>query len=190
MDVAITGRAAHAGMEPEKGISAIRVAASAIARMPEGRIDDETTANVGIIEGGMIRNGVPERCTAKAECRSLSHEKALAQAKAMREAFEAAASELGATVEIDETVSYEARSIDVESPVVQLALAAVRSVGLDPVAKTITGGTDALILCNRGLDAVVLGTGIQGAHTTDEQITVADLETASAIIRNLLESLA
>jgi tripeptide aminopeptidase len=190
MDVTITGRAAHAGMEPEKGISAIRVAASAIARMPEGRIDSETTANVGIIQGGMIRNGVPERCTAKAECRSLNHEKALAQAKAMREAFEAAASESGATAEIDEEISYEARSIDVGAPVVQAALNAVRAAGLDPVAKAITGGTDALILCNRGIDAVVLGTGVQNAHATSECVTVADLETASAIIRNLLESLA
>ena len=138
----------------------------------------------------MIRNGVPERCAAKAECRSLNHDKALAQAKAMREAFEAAAAEFGATVEIDEQVAYEARSIDAEAPVVQAALAAVSSVGLDSVAKTITGGTDALILCNRGLDAVVLGTGVQHAHATSECVTIADLEAASTIVRNLLEALA
>ena len=190
LNITVTGRAAHAGMEPEKGLSAIRVAAEAITKMPEGRIDHETTANIGIIEGGMIRNGVPETCTLKAECRSLDHQKALAQSKAMREAFERAAAESGATVEIDETVAYEARAISEDAPVVQAAIAAVRSVGLEPIAKTITGGTDALILCNRGIDAVVLGTGIQGAHSTDEQITVADLETASTIVRNLLESLA
>ncbi|MFC2077598.1 M20/M25/M40 family metallo-hydrolase [Candidatus Bipolaricaulota bacterium] len=190
LDITVVGRAAHAGMEPEKGISAIRVTAAAIARMPEGRIDPETTANVGIIEGGMIRNGVPERCTVKAECRSLDHDKAIAQAKAIREAFEAAALKAGARVEIEETIAYEARAIDEGAAVVQTALAAVRSAGLDPVAKTITGGTDALILCNRGIDAVVLGTGVRDAHATSEHVTVSDLETASAILRNLLESLA
>jgi len=190
LDVTVVGRAAHAGMEPEKGISAIRVAAAAIARMPEGRIDEETTANAGIIEGGMIRNGVPERCTVKAECRSLDHDKALAQARAMREAFEQAAREAGATVEIDETIAYQARTIDADAPVAQTALAAVRSVGLDPVAKTITGGTDALILSNRGIDAVVLGTGVRDAHATTEHVTVSDLETGAAILRNLLETLA
>ena len=190
LDVTVIGRAAHAGMEPEKGISAIRVASAAITRMPEGRIDHETTANVGTIEGGLVRNGVPERCTLKAECRSLDHEKALAQSRTMREAFEEAASEAGARVEIKETVAYEARSIEEDASVVRAAIDAVRSVGLEPVTKVITGGTDALILCNRGIDAVVLGTGVRDAHATSEHVAVADLEKASTILQNLLESLA
>lgn len=190
LDATVVGRAAHAGMEPEKGISAIRVASAAITRMPEGRIDEETTANVGIIEGGLVRNGVAERCTLKAECRSLNHDKAIAQARAMREALEEAASEAGARVEIDETIAYEARTLDETATIVESAMAAVRSVGIDPVAKTITGGTDALILANRGIDAVVLGTGVRDAHATSEHVSIADLETAAAILRNLLESLA
>ena len=189
-DITIRGRAAHAGLEPEKGISAIRVAALAIAQMPEGRIDFETTANVGIIEGGLIRNGVPETVKIKAECRSLTHEKALKQARAMREAFERAAADAGAKVEIDEEIEYQARSIDPSTPVVQAAMAAVRSVGLVPVAKPVTGGTDALILSNRGLEAVVLGLGGEKAHTTEEFIPVAALEKGAEILRNLLESLA
>jgi len=189
-DITVVGRAAHAGMEPEKGISAIRVAADAIGRMPEGRIDHETTANIGTIEGGMIRNGVPERCVLKAECRSLNHEKALEQARAMREAFELATQDAGAQLEFNETIAYEATSISESAPVVAAALSAVRAAGVEPVAKTITGGTDALILCNRGIDSVVLGTGVRDAHATSEHITVKDLETASSILRNLLESLA
>ncbi len=189
-DITIHGRSAHAGLEPEKGISAIRVAASAIVRMPEGRIDFETTANVGTIEGGLIRNGVPETVTIKAECRSLTHEKALMQARAMREAFEQAAAEAGARVEIHEEIEYVAMSIDPSAPVVQAALAAVRSVGIVPVAKPVTGGTDALILANRGIEAVVLGLGGEKAHTTEEFIPVASLEKGVEILRNLLESLA
>ncbi len=137
-DITIHGRSAHAGLEPEKGISAIRVAAAAITRMPEGRIDFETTANVGVIEGGLIRNGVPETVKIKAECRSLTHEKALVQARAMRDAFEQAAAEAGARIEIHEEIEYEARSIDPSTPVVQAAMAAVRSVGITPVAKPVS----------------------------------------------------
>jgi len=190
MDITVVGRAAHAGMRPEKGISAIRVAAQAIARMPEGRIDPETTANVGTIEGGLVRNGVPERCTLKAECRSLNHDKAIAQARAMREAFEAAAAEAGARVEIDENVAYRAHASDRDAPVVRAAVDAVRSLGLEPDVKLITGGTDALVLCNRGIEAVVLGTGGGDAHATTESIAVDQLEGGAKLLRNLLESLA
>ncbi|MEN6368230.1 MAG: M20/M25/M40 family metallo-hydrolase [Thermotogota bacterium] len=189
-DIVITGKAAHAGMEPEKGISAIRVAAKAIVSMPEGRIDFETTANVGVIEGGLIRNGVPETVKIKAECRSLTHEKALKQARAMRDAFEAAAREAGAKVDIAEEIEYEAMSVPEDSELVRVAKAAIRSVGLDPIAKRVTGGTDALILANRGLDAVVLGYGGVQAHSRDESIEVAVLERGSEILRHLLEALA
>jgi tripeptide aminopeptidase len=189
-DVTVIGKAAHAGMEPEKGISAIRVAAAAIGRMPEGRIDHETTANLGIIEGGLIRNGVPERVRITGECRSLDHAKALRQAATMRAAFETAAADAGATVHIDEEIEYEAMSVPEDSDLVRAAKEAIRGSGLDPVAKRVTGGTDALVLCNRGLDAVVLGYGGKQAHSTDESIDVADLQKGAEIIRRLLESLA
>jgi len=189
LDITVIGKAAHAGMEPEKGISAIRVAAAAISAMPEGRIDEETTANLGIIEGGMIRNGVPERVFIKGECRSLNHDKALAQAAAMREAFERAARGAGAQVEIEIEVEYKARQTDESSEIVQTAMAAVRSVGIEPKAMVITGGTDALVLANRGVDAVVLGFGGVDAHATTEHIAIAELEKSAAILKNLIESL-
>lgn len=189
-DIIITGKAAHAGMEPEKGISAIRVAARAIVGMPEGRIDFETTANIGVIEGGLIRNGVPETVKIKAECRSLTHEKALKQARAMRDAFEAAACDAGAAIEIAEEIEYEAMSVPEDSELVRAAKAAIQSVGLDPVAKRVTGGTDALVLANRGIDAVVLGYGGVKAHSREESIEVSVLERGSEIIRHLLEALA
>ena len=188
-DATITGRAAHAGMEPEKGISAIRVAAKAICNLREGRIDEETTANIGIIEGGLIRNGVPERATVKGECRSLNHEKALKHARSIRLAFEEAARKAGARLEFEERIEYEAFSLPEGAKIVRTALDAVRSAGLTPEAKVITGGTDALILANRGLEAVVLGFGGEGAHSTSERIAIADLKKGSEIIANLIESL-
>lgn len=190
LDVTITGKAAHAGVEPEKGISAIRAAALAITNQPTGRIDEETTANIGTIHGGLIRNGVPERVTIQAECRSLNHDKCMRQAETMRRAFEDAAASFGAKADVKVTLEYEASRVPEGSPAVQLAKRAIAAVGLEPKTQVITGGTDALILASRGLDAVVLGYGGQAAHTTDESITVDALEQSVAVLRHLLEAAA
>jgi len=189
-DIEIVGRAAHAGMEPETGISAIRVAAKAIVAFPEGRIDEETTANVGMIEGGLIRNGVPERVTIKAECRSLNHEKCLRQAGRMRRAFEEAAQAAGAVVHVKEEVEYKASRVPEDSPLVKAAKAAIAAAGLEPKTKLITGGTDALVLGEKGIEAVVMGTGEKKAHSTSEEIAIADLEQMTEIIGHLLRALA
>jgi len=190
LDIEIIGRAAHAGMEPEKGISAIRVAAAAISRMPLGRIDEETTANVGTIHGGMIRNGIPERVTIQAECRSLNDEKAMRQAETMRQAFEQATKEAGAQVEIRTDLEYRATRTAKDAPVVKLAQEAIRAAGLTPHLEVITGGTDALVLTGRGIDTVVLGYGGSAAHTTQEQVTEEALKASMAVIKQLLESAA
>jgi len=190
LDVEITGRAAHAGMEPEKGISAIRVAAKAIAAMPEGRIDEETTANVGTIEGGLIRNGVPGKVTLRAECRSLNHDKCVRQAAVMQQAFEKAAAEMGAKADVKLTTEFRASQIPEDSPAVQAAKAAITAVGLDPKAQVITGGTDALVLNEKGIAAVVLGYGGQEAHATQEHIAITDMEKAVSLLRHLLAALA
>ena len=187
MDVEIIGKAAHAGMEPEKGISAIRVAAVAITRMPLGRIDEETTANVGTIHGGMIRNGIPERVTIQAECRSLNDDKAMRQAEAMRIAFEEAAREAGAKVEIVTELEYRASRTSDDAPTIKLAREAIRAEGLSPHLEVITGGTDALVLTGKGIDAVVLGYGGTAAHTTQEQVTEEALEASTAVIKQILK---
>jgi len=96
IDIEITGKAVHAGMEPEKGISAIRAASSAITSLKEGWIDGETTVNVGIIEGGGIRNRVPEKARIKVECRSLAHEKCLSQSEVIKDVFETTVKSIGA----------------------------------------------------------------------------------------------
>ena len=187
LDIEIRGKAAHAGMEPEKGISAIRVAAAAITRFPEGRIDHETTANVGTIHGGLIRNGVPDRVTIQAECRSLNDEKAKEQAARMRRAFEQAAAAVGARAKVKVEVEYEAFQLPEDDPVVAIAEGAIGAVGLTPKARVITGGTDALVLCGRGIKSVVLGDGGRAEHTADEHIAIADMVKATEIIRALLE---
>lgn len=190
IDIEIIGKAAHAGMEPEKGISAIKAAAMAIAELPEGRIDEETTANVGIIHGGEIRNGVPERAVIQAECRSLTHEKAVYQAEIMKRAFEEAAAKLGATAKVKVELEYKASKIPENSTVVALAKRAIAAAGLTPVAKVITGGTDASIFNAHGIETAVLGVGVKAEHSKDEHVAVADMEKAVEITRYLLENFA
>jgi len=186
LDIEIVGKAAHAA-EPESGVSAIRIAAHAITHFEEGKLDEETVANVGTIEGGMIRNGVPERATLKAECRSFSDEKCKAQAHKMKQAFEDAASEVGGTANVDLRFEYSASKVDENKAVVKLGTAAIARAGLQPDTSVILGGTDALVLSGRGLDAVVLGYGGKAAHSTDEHIAIADLEKVTEIIRNVIE---
>ena len=111
IEVKITGRAAHAGMEPEKGISSIKAASYAISMLKEGWIDEETTVNVGIIKGGQVLNAVPEETEVKVECRSQSHEKCLRRSNLIKEVFLTAAKAVGAQAEVKMELSMKASRI-------------------------------------------------------------------------------
>jgi tripeptide aminopeptidase len=184
IDVEIKGKAAHAA-HAEEGISAIKAASNAIAVIRDGRIDEETVANVGTIQGGTIRNGVPERVSIKAECRSLNHEKCVELGNTMKEVFEATARSLGAKAEVQLHLAYKATRIPKDSLAVKVACHAIESIGLVPKITTILGGTDASIYNTRGLETVVLGTGVRGQHTKGENIAVADMEKAVKMIHSI-----
>jgi tripeptide aminopeptidase len=189
IDVEITGKAAHAGMEPEKGISAIKAASYAISILKEGWIDKETTVNVGIIQGGEIRNGVPEKASIKAECRSLAHEKCLAQSQLIKEVFETAAKSVGAKVEVKMVLAYKAVQIPENAAAVNIAREAVKSVGLEPQVRLICGGTDGSVYNEKGIQTVVIGTGVKAEHSKEENIAVADMEKAVRMIQHILKEL-
>jgi tripeptide aminopeptidase len=178
VDVTVGGRSAHAGMEPEKGINAIQAAAKAIAALPLGRIDEETTANVGVIAGGIIRNGVPDACSFLAECRSADHGKAVALSEQMASTLRREIEDAGATVEIEMDEMCRAVQIPEDAWSVRVAKEALSSVGIDADAVFMTGFTDASIYNNRGIEMAVIGIGAQNEHSTDECITVADMEKA------------
>lgn len=169
------GVAAHAGINPEDGVNAIQVASRAIATMQLGRIDHETTANIGIISGGVAINIVPEKVMIKGETRSLQEQKRIKQTQAIRDALEQAAREGGAQVEVKVETIYPAMAVPVDAPVVQLAQKAARDLGLEPVVKGTGGGSDTHIFNEHGISAVNLGIAMQKVHTTDECITVDDL---------------
>ncbi len=182
LDVKVTGRASHAGMEPEKGINAIRAAADAIAALRLGRIDHETTANVGVIHGGLIRNGVPAECTFLAECRSGDHAKAVALAEEMAGTIRTRVEAAGAKVEIVADEKCRAVRIPEDAWPVRIAKQALTTVGIEATTVFMTGFTDASIYNNHGIEMAVVGIGAQNEHSTEECVAVADMEKAVTML--------
>lgn len=175
LDVKIVGKPAHAGKDPEKGINAIQVAADAIARMRLGRIGPETTANIGVIRGGNATNVVCPEVTLRCEARGTNLTDLQEQVDHMVSEFERAARDWGAEVHIMHERQYEAYSVPVDSEVVQVAQAASRTKGHEPVSRTTLGGSDANVFNAKGIPTIVLGTGMEKIHTHDEFVSRKDL---------------
>lgn len=171
----IKGRAAHAGQCPEDGISAILVAARAIAKMNTGRIDPETTANIGIIRGGQATNIVPDQAYLEAEARSLSAAKLATQTQQMVTVLEQEAATAGAQVEIAVIKEYDLINLDATDPVVQYAVTAAKKLGLKSKLSHTGGGSDASVLNSRGISCAVLGIGMNKVHTVHENIKTKHL---------------
>jgi len=186
IDVAIRGKAAHAGMEPEKGTSAILAAAKAICALRLGRLDHETTANVGVIEGGLIRNGVPDKASFLAECRSSVHAKAQALADEMVATIEREVIGAGAKVEIQVDNLCQAVSIPADAWTVQIAQRALKTVGYEAEPIFITGFTDASIYNNQGIEMAVVGIGAKDEHATHESIAIEDMVKAKDALIEML----
>ncbi len=183
----VNGRSAHAGVNPEDGISAIQVASKAISRMPLGRIDHETTANIGRFEGGNATNVVCDYVRLEAEARSIDGAKLQAQIAAMRQAVEATAADYGTTASLEDSLIYPSYLHADDSAVVLAAAAAIRSIGLSPSTFRSGGGSDANIFNGLGVPTANLAVGYEHIHTTKEQIKADDIaklaELVAAIIR-------
>jgi tripeptide aminopeptidase len=184
LDVTILGRAAHAGMAPEKGISAIVAAAEAIARMRLGRIDDETTANVGTIQGGTARNIVPEKVSLLAEVRSRDEEKLNTQLNIMVKAFEDSASHAGATIDLKTNYAYRAFRLSERDEIVRLVSKAADRMGLKVTLGATGGGSDANVFNERGIKTVNLGVGYDNPHSPSEYIVIDDFVRAAELLQS------
>ncbi|HEU5490876.1 MAG TPA: M20/M25/M40 family metallo-hydrolase [Gaiellaceae bacterium] len=176
LDFRFHGRAAHAGMYPEDGRSAIAAASRAIADFRLGRIDEETSANVGVITGGTARNVVPEWCSFTAEVRSHDESKAVALAREMLESAAFAASLADCEVESEMRPSFPGYRFRESDEPVRIAAAALARCGYTPSYALSGGGADANVFNARGLQCVNLANGMMEIHTPDEHIAVADLE--------------
>jgi tripeptide aminopeptidase len=166
-----TGQEAHAGIRPEDGNSAIAAAAAAVAGMELGRLDDETTANVGTIAGGTASNVVPGTCVIAGEARSIDGERAGAMIGAMVDACTWAAGEHDVDVDVEVTEKFRGYRADEDSAAVQLASQALSRRGHDPSLVATGGGSDANALRLQGYEAVLLANGTSANHTPQESVT-------------------
>jgi tripeptide aminopeptidase len=170
------GVEAHAGIRPEDGNSAIAAAAAAISRMELGRLDEETTANVGLIEGGTSGNVVPGHCSIVAEARSLDADRAADVAGRLTEACAWGASEHGCDVDVRVHELFRGYRIAPDSPALALAEAGLRRAGHDPQRTATGGGSDANALILNGFDCVLLANGTDANHTPQESVSARNLD--------------
>ncbi|WP_423407327.1 tripeptidase T [Heyndrickxia sp. MSNUG] len=186
----IHGKTAHAGVAPEKGVSAITIAAKAVARMPLGRIDEETTANIGRFQGGTQTNIVCDHVEILAEARSLIPEKMEAQVKKMKEAFESAAQEMGGKADVDVQVMYPGFKFGEGDLVVELARKAAAKIGRSCELLHSGGGSDANVIAGFGIPTVNLAVGYEEIHTTNERMPIEELEKLGEMVIALIQEVA
>ncbi|MBI5975326.1 M20/M25/M40 family metallo-hydrolase [Staphylococcus canis] len=183
----INGKKAHAST-PEEGISAIKIASSAIHNMKLGQIDDETTANIGRFEGGGPTNVVTDLVKIWAEARSHSKEKIDLQTEHMRNVFIKTAESFGCSAEVETTLSYPGFLINSNELVVQKAVQAAQKIGLTPQLGIAGGGSDGNIINQLGIPTVILGVGYENIHTTEERISQTSLIRLAEFILSIIET--
>ena len=186
VNVKVFGKTAHAGVAPEKGISAITVAAKAVAQLKLGRLDEETTANIGRFEGGKATNIVCDEVTIFAEARSIDETKLNAQTAHMKETFERVAKENGARAEVEVALSYPGFRVTEADKVVQVAQAAAKAVGREPQLGISGGGSDANVIAGFGIPTVNLSVGYEEIHTTNERMPVQELEKLADLLEQII----
>lgn len=187
IDAVFRGRSAHSGINPEDGRSAIVAAARAIADLRLGRLDSETTANIGRIEGGTARNVVAERCHVVAEARSRDEGKLIALVQEILDAFAFAATVSDCEVETQLDELYRGYRVGMDDPALRLAFDALEQSGFAPRAVEAGGGADANVFRAKGLPCAVLANGMADIHSPDERIAVADLEAMVEVTLALIE---
>jgi tripeptide aminopeptidase len=196
LEFKVYGLESHAGVAPEEGISAIKIAAEAIAAMKLGRIDEETTANIGIIRGGEATNIITNFVSLKGEARSLDERKLDEQCAHMVKCFEDAAAKYEVTVagrttkgRVESKVEREYSAMDVpdSSRVVQLVIKAAARLGKDVKTLASGGGCDANIFNRKGIECANLGTGMRAIHTVNEWLDVKDLYASAEMTLEILK---
>ncbi|MCK1977156.1 M20/M25/M40 family metallo-hydrolase [Jeotgalicoccus huakuii] len=183
----IFGKKAHAGIEPEKGISAINIAAKAIAKMNLGRIDEETTSNIGTITGGQATNIVSDHCEILAEVRSLSDEKLQSETDKIKTAFEETAKELGGSAEVDVELMYPSLYAKEDDVVITTASEAIKNIGRTPNVISLGGGSDGNIFHGNGVTTAILGVGYEYIHTTSERMPLEELYKMTDLIVEIVK---
>jgi tripeptide aminopeptidase len=186
IDVVFTGRPAHAGINPEDGRSAIVAAARAISDLLLGRIDEETTANAGLIGGGSALNVVPAHCRVAVEARSRDERRLAELVQEMLDSFAFAAAVAECEVEVTVEDKYRGYRLAPDDPALRLARTALERAGFEPAEVEVGGGADANVFNERGRHCVNVANGMANVHTADEAIAVADLEAMVGVTLELV----
>lgn len=189
VEVSFTGRGAHAGVEPEKGLSAIQMATRFVAGFAQGHIDEETTANIGMISGGSAVNAVPEHATIKGEIRSRNVQRMANLKRRMEELARSIQREFGGgKVDLTLREEFGAYSLNKAHPMVQEVAAALSTIGQTPNFIASGGATDANVFAEHGIEVVVVGLGGEDFHTVRESIRVDRLVEVAEFCEALLSS--
>ncbi len=180
------GRPSHAAVAPEKGISAITMAAEAIRRIPQGRLSPTMTTNIGMVNGGTATNVVPARCTLEGEVREYDTRVIEEHLAFLRDTFHAVASEFGGAVEFQAQEDFAPFRLASDSDLIRTTHEILISVGLTPNPIEYLGGSDANMLNGKGIPAVNLGIGAQNPHGDDEFILIEDLVKTAEVARAII----
>lgn len=189
INVEVFGKAAHAGVHPEDGINAIQVASKAIAKIKLGRIDPETTANIGIIEGGIATNIVPEKVILKGEVRSHNKRKLKTQIKKIENRLTRTCSKHKARLKLRTELVYESFKVKEKEKMIVQARKVLKNMGLKPRTKQTGGGSDANIFNSFGIKTIILGVGAQKVHTPQERVAISDLELGTKLILGIINEI-
>ena len=189
--VEVHGRSAHAGLEPEKGVPAISIAAEAVLGLPQGRIDFETTGNVGLIQGGTVRNAVPDYCRVDGEMRSMEFEKVdslVSQAKAHLEDVGRRHPE--ARISHEFSMGYPGYKLEAGDPAAALLFGVLTSLGMTPDPHPVGGGTDGNVFRGKGIASVVIGRGGYNQHTKEEYLVIPEMLECARVVEAVVRSVA
>lgn len=183
----IYGKTAHAGVAPEKGVSAITLASKAISKMTLGRIDAETTANIGRFEGGQATNIVCDEVLILSEARSIKEDKLAAQTAHMESVFQEVAESLGGRAVTEVKLMYPGFSFDEQERVVQIAKKAAAAIGRPSPLLSSGGGSDANIFNGFGIPTVNLSVGYEEIHTTNERMPIEELQKLTELLVEIVK---
>ncbi len=184
--VEVNGRSAHAGFEPEKGIHSLLAASRAIARLPEGRVEGDTTFNIGLIHGGTATNAIPEDTVLEGEIRSAVHEKALAFYEEMKHVFEEEALKIGAKASVEKTVHLTAYHVPEDSKALLAYKKVLGDLGIGLIPYPCFGGSDINVLRRNGIDGLCIGSSMHFAHTTREYAEKEEMMQLKEIFKELM----
>ena len=190
LKIIIHGKSAHAGSNPEEGINAIQVAGFALSRMKLGRIDEETTTNIGIISGGKATNIIPDEVTLEGEVRSRNEEKLEKYTKKLKQIAEDTAQEFKTKAEVKINREYYCYNLSTDDRVVKIAMKAAKDMGLEPLLHPSGGGSDANVFNKKGFPSVDLAIGMEKVHTLEEYILIKELKNTAKYIISIINTVA